>query len=47
MGHRCFVGLHSWDRQLVFGLTIDIALVTVALWQRAWLQNLLQHTFDA
>lgn len=30
-----------WDRQLVVGLAIDAALVVLALWQPAWLDELL------
>ena len=33
-----------WDRQLIFGLAIDAALIAVALWQPAWLQQLLPLT---
>ena len=30
-----------WDRQLVLGLLIDAVLVALALWQPAWLRDLL------
>jgi len=33
-----------WDRQLVFGLGIDAALMAVAMWQPVWLQQLLPGT---
>jgi hypothetical protein len=33
-----------WDRQLVFGLAIDAALIAVAVWQPVWLQQLLPVT---
>jgi hypothetical protein len=33
-----------WDRQLVLGLGIDVALVTLALWQPVWLQQLVHDT---
>lgn len=36
--------LAFWDRQLVLGLGIDVVLVAAALWQPAWLQQLLQDT---
>ena len=33
-----------WDRQLIFGLAIDAALIAVALWQPAWQQQILPIT---
>jgi hypothetical protein len=33
-----------WDWQLIFGLVIDAALVTLALWQPVWLQHLIWGT---
>ena len=33
-----------WDRQLIFGLAIDAALIAVAVWQPAWLQQILPIT---
>lgn len=33
-----------WDRQLVLGLAIDAALIAVAVWQPAWLHQLLPGT---
>jgi hypothetical protein len=33
-----------WDRQLVFGLAIDAALIAVAMWQPVWLHQLLPGT---
>lgn len=33
-----------WDRQLVLGLAIDVALVAAAVWQPVWLHQLVPDT---